>query len=134
MSDAVLEAHEIVRLAAEPWQVGDGVKEGITRAARSLGIGYRRARTFWYCQPCAVLSVEMDRMRLRKRELLFERMRRLDAERDYVAAKIAALEETRADLVAHVARGALDTKGAAGAEPCGTHPAPAGAPAARIAA
>ena len=41
-----LEVRDIVHLAAEPWRAGDSVKAGISRAARRLGLSFRRARTF----------------------------------------------------------------------------------------
>ncbi len=81
------EMQGIVRGAAEPWAPGDGVKAGIGRAARRLGLRYRRARSFWYGERAAVRALEADALRTRNRELLAERRRRITAE----AARLDAL-------------------------------------------
>lgn len=109
VSATLLEAHYIVRTAAEPWTAGDSVKAGINRAARALSLSYRRARTFWYLSPGAVRADEMDHLRSRARELLAQRMRRLDAEREIIAARLAELESTHDAVVLGVARKKMDS-------------------------
>lgn len=91
MRDAVaLEMQRIVREAAEPWSPGDSVKAAIGRAARALGLPFRRARTFWYASPCAVRAEEADQLRARDRALVEERLRRLEAEIELLRARRAA--------------------------------------------
>lgn len=104
MCDVAAEAQQIVRMAAEPWAAGDGIKAGIDRAARRLNLSYRRARTFWYGAHCAVLAAEMDQLRARRAFLLGERMKRLDAERALIAARLEALKGSHADVVARMGR------------------------------
>ena len=74
------EAQRLVRAAAEPWQPGDSIKAGIGRAARALGLGYRRAQQAWYRQPAAWRAAELDAMRARHRDVLMRRQDRLRAE------------------------------------------------------
>jgi hypothetical protein len=98
MSAALLEAHYIVREAAEPWTPGDSVKAGINRAARVLDLSFRRAKTFWYCAPEGRVGAdEIDHLRRRHHELLETSCGALDAERSVIAAKLSALEETHSD-------------------------------------
>jgi hypothetical protein len=63
MTNAVMEMTEIVRAAAEPWAPGDSVKAAINRASRRLSISPRRATTFWYSRPAAILAHEADSLR-----------------------------------------------------------------------
>jgi hypothetical protein len=60
--DVVAELRAIARRAAEPCDAGDSVKAAIGRAARRLGLSYRRARSFWYGQG-SPRAAEADRLR-----------------------------------------------------------------------
>lgn len=88
----VAEMQGIVRRAAAPGAVGESTKAAINRAARRLGLSYRRTRTFWYGSHCAVLALEADRMRAVELRLLAERRTRLTAELNQVTARLNALE------------------------------------------
>ena len=107
MSIAV-EMQSIVRMAAEPWLPGDAVKSGINRAARRLGIGYRRATSFWYGTAHSVRADEADQLRAARREMLTQRMRRLEDERDLIRQKLAALEQSNADMARALDGNAMD--------------------------
>jgi hypothetical protein len=87
-STTVDEARAIVRLAAEPWQIGDSVKAAIGRAARRLGMEHRRVRQAWYGEPAAWRAHELDGMRARARDLLAQRQARLKAELEALARDI----------------------------------------------
>jgi hypothetical protein len=51
MADAILaELQRITRLAAGPMEADDNIKSAIARAARRLGLNYRRARAFRYAR------------------------------------------------------------------------------------
>ena len=64
MPDAITaEMAEITRAAMSPWRPGDSVKAALVRAHRKLGISFRRARSFYYQEPVAVLAHEADRLR-----------------------------------------------------------------------
>ncbi len=82
------EAQRIVRAAAEPWLPGDSVKTAIGRAARALGLGYRRTQQAWYRQPAAWRAAELDAMRTRHRDVLRRRQDRLRAELASLAALV----------------------------------------------
>ncbi len=89
MADTI--AHEmqaITRRAAEPWLPGDSVKAAIGRASRTLGIGYRRARSFWYGESVAVRAIEADRMRAAETLLLTQRRQRLEQELAALRARL----------------------------------------------
>lgn len=77
---AYLEMQMICREAAEPWFPGDSVKLGINRAARKLGIGYRRARSFWYGDEVAVRADEADKLRAIRGAMAEAKISRLEAE------------------------------------------------------
>lgn len=63
-ADTLSEMSMITRAAAEPYVPGDSVKAQIGRAARALGLNYRRARSFWNAEPtAAVRAQEADALR-----------------------------------------------------------------------
>ena len=84
----VSEMQRIVRSAAEPAVPGESVKAALGRAARRLGLGYRRARTFWYGDACSVRAWEADRLRTLQLRLIEERLQRLDHERAMLRAQL----------------------------------------------
>lgn len=88
----VLEMRAIVRRAGEPWQPGDSVKAALRRAARKLGLSYRRTKTFWYGEPCSVRAVEADRLRAVDLALLREQRNRLEADLNLTEARLNARE------------------------------------------
>lgn len=116
MADALVsEMQAIVRRAAEPWRPGDSVKAGIARASRRLDIGFRRARTFWYGNPCAVLALEADRLREADLRLLADERHRLASKIEMIRARInarAGVDETETDSMEAPVR-ADDRAGAA---------------------
>lgn len=57
------EAAHLMRCIAKPRPVGDSVKSAIVRAARRAGIGYERAKSFWYGEARRVDASEMDALR-----------------------------------------------------------------------
>lgn len=64
VTDAITaEMAEITQAAMAPWRPGDKVKGALLRAHRELGISFRRARSFYYREPVAVLAHEADRLR-----------------------------------------------------------------------
>jgi hypothetical protein len=97
------EMQSITRRAAEPWLPGDSVKAAIGRASRALGIGYRRARSFWYGETVAVRAIEADRMRAAELALLTQRQLRLVQELAAIGARLNAADQPMvgeaADLV-----------------------------------
>ncbi|MGD0109223.1 MAG: hypothetical protein ABSC06_35075 [Rhodopila sp.] len=98
-----VEMQAITRRAAEPWAPGDSVKAAIGRAARALGIGYRRARSFWYCENVAVRALEADRLRAAELAMLAQRQRRLTHELATIKARLDAADEAEAGAAAAVA-------------------------------
>lgn len=94
MADAVLnDMQRIARLAAEPRAPGDSTKAAIGRAARALGLSYRRARSFWYASPdAAVRAWEADRVRAEERNILASRRWRLEQEILMIEARLNARE------------------------------------------
>jgi hypothetical protein len=87
------ELQRITRLAAGPIDANDNIKSAIARAARRLGLNYRRARSFWYASPeTAVRAVEADRLRAAEVRLLREQRLRLLAEADEIEARLNARE------------------------------------------
>jgi len=78
----VAEMQDIVRMAAEPRPPVDSSKGAINRAARALGITYRRARSFWYghTEKVLVRDAEAARLRAEHRRLLLLRIERLERE------------------------------------------------------
>ena len=107
MSDTLtvaLEMQAITRRAAEPWLPGDSVKAAIGRASRALGIGHRRARSFWYGEAAAVRAVEADRMRAAEALLLTKRRQQLEHELAAIKARLDAADEAEAGAAAAVAR------------------------------
>jgi len=118
MSDTLtiaVEMQAITRRAAEPWLPGDSVKAAIGRASRALGIGHRRARSFWYGEAAAVRAVEADRMRAAELLLLAQRERRLEHELAAIKARLDAADEATAGAAAAVAR----CQGSGGAQAAG---------------
>jgi hypothetical protein len=116
MSDSASIAHEmqsITRRAAEPWQPGDSVKAAIGRAARTLGIGYRRARSFWYGESVAVRAIEADQMRAADSLALTQRRQRLEHELAAIKARLKGADEKEAGHAAGVDRGETGGSGQA---------------------
>ncbi|HEY2416596.1 MAG TPA: hypothetical protein VGH84_01660 [Steroidobacteraceae bacterium] len=112
--DALLgEMQCIVRLAAEPRPPVDSSKGAINRAARALGLSYRRARAFWYGEERALVrEAEAARLRAERDRLLRLRLERLEVEMQelrtllhYAEQRDAAQAGTGADL-GHGAAGA----------------------------
>lgn len=62
-SSDISDAMRLVRIAAEPRQVGDSVKVAITRAARVLSWKRTRARDVWYGSARRIDVREMDALR-----------------------------------------------------------------------
>lgn len=96
---------EIVRLAAEPRPVADSVKGAINRAARALGITYRRTTSLWYgrTERVRVTKAEVERLRLEHTRLLALRLERL--ERESVELKRLLNEAERRNAAAQGATG-----------------------------
>lgn len=94
VADAILaDMQRITRLAAEPRVSDDSAKAAINRAARRLGISFRRARSFWYASPdAAVRAAEADRLRAEEARILVSRRIRLEQELDWIEARITARE------------------------------------------
>lgn len=94
VADAILaDMQRITRLAAEPRVVDDSAKAAINRAARRLGISFRRARSFWYASPdAAVRAAEADRLRSEEMRILASQRIRLEQELDWIEARIVARE------------------------------------------
>lgn len=118
MSDTAIasEMQSITRSAAGPWQPGDSVKAAIGRAARTLGIGYRRARSFWYGEAVSVRAFEADRMRAAEQLLLQQRQRRLMQELAAIRARLDASDQAEDSASAAVDR---RKAGCGGQEPVG---------------
>jgi hypothetical protein len=93
------EMSEIVREAMQPWGPGDSTKAALVRAHRALGISFRRARSFYYHEPVALLAQEADRLRAWRR--------------DYVAREVAAAE-IRLTLLRERQQALKETKDALG--------------------
>ena len=115
MSDSAIvhEMQSITRRAAEPWQPGDSVKAAIGRAARTLGIGYRRARSFWYGESVAVRAIEADQMRAAEALLLTRRRQRLEHELAAIKARLNGADEKEAGHAAGLDRGEAGSGGQA---------------------
>jgi hypothetical protein len=92
MSDTLDEMQMIVRAAAEPWAPGDSVKAAITRAARRLGISYRRAYTLWYAAHCALRETEAASLRAWYRDFCDREAERLEQRAALYRERRAALE------------------------------------------
>jgi len=111
-----IEMQSITRRAAEPWLPGDSVKAAIGRAARALGIGYRRARSFWYCENVSVRAFEADQLRSAELAMLAQRQRRLTHELATIRARLDAADEAEARAAADRAR----REAASSGEPTGS--------------
>lgn len=94
MADAILaDMQRITRLAAEPRRPDDSTKAAISRAAHTLKLNYRRARSFWYASPdAAVRAAEADRLRSEEWRILASRRIRLEQELDWIESRITARE------------------------------------------
>jgi hypothetical protein len=108
-----VEMQAITRHAAEPWLPGDSVKAAIGRAARALGIGYRRARSFWYGESVAVRAIEADRLRAAAALLLTQRRQRLEQELAAIRAMLNASDEKAAGHAVDLDRGQTGSGGQA---------------------
>jgi hypothetical protein len=64
----ISEAMRLVKLAAEPRQVGDSIKSAIGRAAKRLGFDYGRAEDIWYGEARRIDAHEMDELRAVEQE------------------------------------------------------------------
>jgi len=85
------EMQRISHLAAGPLKVEDNVKSRIAKAARRLGLSYRRARSLWYAdRSIAPRAEELDRLRAIERQLLDERRRRLRLELSSIDARLSS--------------------------------------------
>ena len=103
------EMQSIVRLAAEPVEVGDTVKAQITRSARRLSLPWRRAKTFWHAEKCAIRAEEADHLRAESVRILRERLARLAVEQDVLRGRLNELDKKYAspdsDLLGNMAVG-----------------------------
>jgi hypothetical protein len=91
---ALVEARQLVRLAAEPCPAGDSVKAAVGRAARRLKWNYTRVRALWYGD---------DRIKVSGDELNELRRaagarQKAEVQRDELAARVEALEQQLRDL------------------------------------
>lgn len=57
------EMQRLIRAIGGKRQAGEKDPALMARAARRLNISIRRARTYWYAQPCIISSQDMDRAR-----------------------------------------------------------------------
>jgi hypothetical protein len=94
-----LEMQSITRRAAEPYVPGDSIKAQINRAARSLGLNYRRARTFWYAATEAVRAEEADALRQWHRQWVATRIARLETELQQLGAEWQKMGRQREEIV-----------------------------------
>jgi hypothetical protein len=62
-SSEISNAMRLVRLAAEPRQVGDSIKSATARASRVLGWSFTRTRDVWYGSARRIEASEMDALR-----------------------------------------------------------------------
>ena len=111
----VAEMQDIVRMAAEPRPPVDSSKGAINRAARALGITYRRARSFWYghTEKVLVREAEAERLRAEHQRLLLARIARLECE---IADTRRLLEQARQQRDAEAQRLARQAAAMAGGE------------------
>lgn len=79
-STVLSEMQGIVRSAAEPGTAGESVKVAINRAARTLGLGYSRARSYWYGEVKAVPAHEADALREARLRILDQRIAHTERE------------------------------------------------------
>lgn len=63
MSSASTEASDLLRRLVEPAPVGAHIETLIRSAAHKLGFTYSRAKSLWYGEARAILSIEMDALR-----------------------------------------------------------------------
>lgn len=82
-SSDISDAMRMVRIAAEPRQVGDSIKGTINRAARKLGWSETRTRDIWYGTARRIEVREMDALRELERgklaaDFVAERRRNLE--------------------------------------------------------
>ncbi len=84
------EMRGIVMEAAWPPVPGESVGAVIQRSARRLHLGYARVRSYYYGLVRMVPAEEADRLRAIQREMLAERLNRIDAEAAVIRARLGA--------------------------------------------
>jgi hypothetical protein len=99
---ALMEAHSIIRLAAEPWSAGDTAKAALWRVQRAFPwMKPRRIWALWYHEErVLVTAAEIVNLRAWREENLVRKEQRLRAELEMLAARRSALEATRAQVLA----------------------------------
>ena len=95
MNDMVLiEMQNIVRRAAQPCEPGDSIKALINRAARRMGLQFRRARSIWYATPgTAIRAAEADALRVAELRLLTAERIRLETQMRWIETRLGAAHE-----------------------------------------
>lgn len=88
MPPVTAEMRSIVMDAAWPPVPGESVGAVIQRAARRLELGYARVRSYYYGLVRLVPAEEADRLRAVHRDLMAERLARLDAEAALIRARL----------------------------------------------
>ena len=87
-----MEMTAIVREAAEPSVLGEHIAAAIDRAARRLGLSYRRAKAYWYQETRLVPAHEADKLRRARRQMMRDRAARLNAELATLQLRLSALD------------------------------------------
>lgn len=82
------EAMRLVRVAAEPRQVGDSIKMSIQRAALALRWSESRTRDLWYGEARRISASEMDALRTIERRF---KLRAFDDDLSRHVGQLAAL-------------------------------------------
>ena len=95
-ADPASEALFLVQDIAGPPRGAESKKAMMTRAARTLGMGYRRVKSAWYGEPAAWRAEEMDRMRATAKAALAARLAREEAALEALRARVEALRGGRA--------------------------------------
>ena len=90
MQPVASEMRSIVMEAAWPPVPGESVGAVIQRAARRLELGYARVRSYYYGLVRMVPAEEADRLRVVQRQMMAERLARLDAEAALIRAQLGA--------------------------------------------
>ena len=119
----LLDMKRITRYAAEPRPAGDSVKAAIGRAARTLGLTYRRAYSFWHAaEGTAVRAEEADKVRQAELRLMARERIQLGVRLEWIEARFNAREAGE-----HGAREAMaDPQGGTGVHLAGEAPAAGG--------
>jgi len=103
MAEALVQAAAEALREAFPPREGENVKSRIARAARALGVRYRRARALWYAEARRVEVHEWEAIKDARAETMAQRVARLRAQLlatdpDFYEPDIAALEQVERRL------------------------------------